>query len=116
MIRNREKMRQVGGLLLEALMLVFVFTCSISDIPHTDRSSKGNLEISAIPADQIAFRDSDSSSEILLSFVSKIQAEDIYPPVNAIDLPSIKLATTEEFSVNQFLYNTFYTHITASAP
>jgi hypothetical protein len=116
MISNRKKIRSVGGLLLEALMLLFIFTSSVSKTCHTDPHLKRGLVINAIPADQIAFRDSDSSSEILLNFVSKIQASDFYTSAVSIDLPAIELTNAEGFSVNPFLSNTFYTHITASAP
>jgi hypothetical protein len=109
-------MRQAGGLLLEALMLVFIFVSSLSNVTQSERHGETGLVVSATSFDPIAFRDSDSSSESLLSYMSKMQVvcSDF---VNAVlDLPSLAVFNSERFFISHCLYNIFYTHLTAKAP
>jgi|SRR5688572_4889600 len=116
MIRYSEKTRQLAGLFLEALMLVFIFNFSWSEVNYADKHSENKLVFSAIQADEISFYDSDSSSESILNFLSKGQ---IYHSVyvnNCFDLFGISLTKADGFSISHSLFNTFYTHITASAP
>jgi hypothetical protein len=112
---SREKMRRVGGLFLEALMLVFIFTCSWSDSTHNTQFHAEQI-FTAIPIDQIAFRESDSSSETLLNFLSKFRVSDVDYLLTKRILIEISPLKTSSFFVSLSRYNSFYTHITASAP
>jgi len=109
-------MRQIGALFLEALMVVFVFVYSWSDVRTVERHPAGKLSISAASAGQFVFRDSHSSSESLLAVVSKVQLSDGEFTSLIVDLPSLKLATCDAFLISPTLYNTFYTNTTIHAP
>src|SRR5688500_3631712 len=109
MTANREKMRRIGGLLLEALMLVFIFTCSWADSTHNKKFHDEQV-FTAIPVDQVVFRESDSSSETLLNFLSKFRITDIdYLSTKWIPI-EINLAKTSSLFVSLSQYNSFYTH------
>lgn len=109
----KNKKRQIGGLLLEALVLIFVFTSP--GLASNFADNNGELTIRISPVEQIVFRDADSSSESLLQFISKIQIPPSEFATTVVDLFCFEI-TNESFSTSQSLYNTFYTHITASAP
>ena len=109
-------MRQIGVLVLEALMVVFVFAYSWSHVSIVDKHAAGKLTISAAVEGQFVFRDSQSSSESLLADISKIQLSDGEFGSFIIDLHSLKLATCDAFFVTPALYNTFYTNTTIHAP
>lgn len=115
MIRNQEKFRQVGGLLLEALMLFFVFTCSFSGVHHSYHAEK-EFTFSAVPTDQVVFRDSTSSSETLLTCLSKVEVENIRAGIQNLERLYIDMSTVPASFVSRSIYNPFYTHLTASAP
>ena len=115
-MKRNNKTRQIGGLLLEALMLVFVFAYSWTDAKAIDRNTKGELTISASPVEQLVFRDSDSASESLVQLASKAQLSDADFNNSVVDLPGLEIANSEELSISQTLYNTFYTNTTTNAP
>ena len=110
-----DKKRRIGGLLLEVLVLVFVFSSSWS---HTEFAEKAKDEsiLTASPVEQIAFRDSDSHLKSLLDFISKIQISGGGFTFFTIDLPALELANTSCLYISHSLYNSFYTHLTAKAP
>ena len=110
-----DKKRRIGGLLLEVLVLVFVFSSSWS---HTEFAKKDKDEsiLTASPVEQIAFRDSDSYLKSLLDFISKIQISGGGFTFFTIDLPALELANTSCLYISHSLYNSFYTHLTAKAP
>jgi hypothetical protein len=110
-----DKKRRIGGLLLEVLVLVFVFSSSWS---HTEFAEKAKDEsiLTASPVEQIAFRDSDSYLKSLLDFISKIQISGGGFTFFTIDLPALELANTSCLYISHSLYNSFYTHLTAKAP
>lgn len=116
MTTNRNQVRQAGGLLLEALMLVFVFTSSWSQFDYYDRQSEGELVLSAQLTEQISFIDSESSSERLLNSVSKFHWFDMEIGKTAFVIPISQVANVEALLTNHSVYNTFYTHLTAKAP
>ncbi len=116
MKRNHNVTKQVGGLLLEVLMIAFVFAHSWSDVAHIDKIPQGKYTISASPAEEPVFRDSFSSSETLLQFISKIQFACSETISTLIDVQGIEIATCESLLITQALYNTFYTNITINAP
>jgi hypothetical protein len=109
-------MRQAGGLLLEALMLVFVFTSSWSQFDYYDRHSEGELVLSALLTEQISFIDSESSSEKLLNSVSKFHWTDVEISETSFVIPITEMGSDEALLTNHSVYNTFYTHLTAKAP
>lgn len=111
-MKHKNKTRQLGGLLLEALMLIFVFTCTWTESNFIDQYTQGALTIRLAPVEQIAFR----NSEYLLRFISKIQISGGDFNTAIINLVCIEIGNTKGFSINQSLYNTFYTHTTANAP
>jgi uncharacterized membrane protein len=113
---NRNQIRQVGALLLEALMLVFVFTSSWSQFDYYDRHSEGDLVLSALLTEQISFIDSESSSERLLNSVSKFHSIDVEISKTSFVIPITQMSSDEALLTNHSVYNTFYTHLTAKAP
>lgn len=116
MTMNKNQTRQAGGLLLEALMLIFVFTSSWSQFNYYDKHPEGDLVLSSLLTEQIAFFDSESSSEKLLSSVSKLHLIDA-EITNTSFVISISPITGEEaLLTHRSIYNTFYTHLTAKAP
>ncbi len=106
----------MGGILLEMLMLTFLFAYSWINVNVQERRSTEGLTISVSPVDQLVFRDSDSSSELLLSTVSKtlFSYGDILNLV--FDLPGLELSTNSALLVSHSLYNTFYTNTFIGAP
>lgn len=111
-----DNKRRIGGLLLEVLVLIFLFGGSWFGTEFSEEN-KGELVLKASPIEQIAFCDSDSYMKSLLDFISKTQIS----PGNFIpfivDFPSLEIANTScLLSVTHSLYNTFYTHLTAKAP
>ena len=109
---NRNKTRQLGGLLLEAVMLFFVFTYTWSESNFIDQYTQGALNIRLAPVEQIAFR----NTEFLLRFISKIQISAGDFTTAVIGLVCLAIGDAKGFSINRSLYNTFYTHTTANAP
>jgi hypothetical protein len=108
--------RQMGGILLEVLMLSFLFAYSWTDLNGHERRSTEELTISVSPADQLVFRDSDSSSELIFSAVSKtfIVCGKI---LNLdFDLLGLELSTNSALLVSRSLYNPFYTTTFIGAP
>lgn len=116
MNQNKNKSRRVGGLLLEVLMLAFIFAYSWTDAKAIDHHHIGELTISAAPVEQIVFRDSDSSPESLIPVSSKALAYDSEVSNSTIDLPSMEVFTSKAFLIAPSLYNTFYTVTTIGAP
>lgn len=104
------------GLFLEALMLLFIFNFSWSEVDYTDKYLNNELVFSVTEANETSFCDSDSPSDSIINFLSKLQISHIVSLANTLDLFGIRLSNVEEFSVSQSLFNTFYRHITASAP
>jgi hypothetical protein len=110
-----EKKRRTGGLLLEALVLIFVFSGSWSQVEFPEKNAKEAV-LKASPVEQIAFRDSDSYMKSLLDVISKIQISDDHFTPFTIDLFASKIANTSCLHVSRSLYNSFYIHLTAKAP
>ncbi len=104
------------SLLLEVLMLAFIFTYSWTGAKDTDHHADGKLVISAAPVEQIVFRDSDSSTKTLLPTLSKSAPDDSELNRNIIDLASIEVLTCDALLIVASLYNTFYTTTTIGAP
>lgn len=110
-----EKKRRTGGLLLEALVLIFVFSGSWSQVEFSEKIPKQAV-LKASPVEQIAFRDSDSYMKSLLDVISKIQiADDHFTPFT-FDLFAGELANICCLNVTHSLYNSYYIHLTAKAP
>ncbi len=82
-----DKKRRIGGLLLEVLVLIFVFSSSWSQTEFT-KKAKDETILKASPVEQIAFRDSDSYLKSLLDFISKIQISEGGFTFFTIDLPA----------------------------
>ena len=110
-----DKKRRIGGLLLEVLVLIFVFSSSWSQTEFA-KKTKDEAILKASPVEQIAFRDSDSYVKSLLDFISKIQISGGGFTSVTIDLPALEIANTSCLYIAHSLYNAFYTHLTAKAP
>ena len=110
-----DKKRRIGGLLLEVLVLIFVFSSSWSQTEF-DKKTQDEAILKASPVEQIAFRDSDSYIKSLLDFISKIQISGGGFTSFTIDLPALEIANTSCLYISHSLYNAFYTHLTAKAP
>jgi hypothetical protein len=110
-----DKKRRIGGLLLEVLVLIFVFSSSWSQEEFT-KKTKDEAILKASPVEQIAFRDSDSYIKSLLDCISKIQISGGGFTFFTIDLPALEIANTCCLYISHSLYNSFYTHLTAKAP
>ena len=110
-----DKKRRIGGLLLEVLVLIFVFNSSWSQTEFTKKINDEAV-LKASPVEQIAFRDSDSYMKSLLDFMSKIQISEGGFTSFTIDLPELEIANTTCLYISHSLYNSFYTHLTAKAP
>jgi hypothetical protein len=115
MYRLNTKERRIGGLLLEALVLIFVFSGAWSQ-PESDAAHSGDLVVKTSPVEQIAFRDSDTYVKSLLDFVTKVQAVASDFSESNIDVAELLVRNTTCLCVGHSLYNCFYTHLTAKAP
>lgn len=106
----------MGGILLEVLMLTFLFAYSWTNVNVNERRSADELTISVSPVDQLVFRDSDSSSELLLSTFSKTSLS--YGEVLNLlfGLPALELSTNNALFISHSLYNPFYTNTFIGAP
>jgi hypothetical protein len=110
-----ENKRRIGGLLLEVLVLVFVFSGSWSQAEFAEKNEAETI-LKASPVEQIAFRDTDSYMKSLLDFISKIQiSEGNFTPLT-VDVFALEIANTSCLYITHSLYNSFYTHLTAKAP
>lgn len=107
---------RIGGLLLEALMIVFVVLNSWFPVTTTHSNPQGGSSLSVNPVEQLVFSDSHSSSESLLQIISKIQVLESEISLVAIDVPGLELSASEALFVASALYNTFYTNTTINAP
>lgn len=110
-----DQKRRIGGLLLEVLVLIFVFGSSWSQAEFTQKT-RDEAILKASPVEQIAFRDSDSYIKSLLDFISKIQVSSGGVTSLTMDLPALEIANSSCISISHSLYNSFYTHLTAKAP
>jgi hypothetical protein len=109
----KNKTRHVGRLMLDVIMLVFVFTFSLPDTNVIDDSTEGQLTISASPLDQIVFGD---LSTYLGHAINKIQFANNESSDVVINFPSDKTATRVAFLISPPLDNTLYTNTTINAP
>lgn len=116
MYQLNNKKRRIGGLLLEALVLVFVFSGAWSQAEFVDQSERGQLIVKTASIEQITFRDSDSYVKSLLDFISKVQMSAGNFAQFVVDLPSLEIANTSCLYITHSLYNSFYIHLTAKAP
>ena len=107
--------RRIGGLLLEVLVLVFVFSGACLDIELFD-NDKGSLTVRASPVQQIAFRDTNSSVKSLSEFQGKVQNPHSHFTPFIIDFANQEIINASRFLIGCSLYNTFYTHLTSQAP
>jgi hypothetical protein len=107
--------RRIGGLLLEVLVLVFVFSGSFIDIELFD-NDKGSLTVRASPVEQIAYRDPNSSSKLLSEFHGKVQNPHGHFTPFIIDFANQEIVNASRFLISLSLYNIFYTHLTSQAP
>jgi hypothetical protein len=112
---KKEKIRRIGGLVLEAVMIVFILSYSLSDASGKDSSRSGALILQETPLEQIVFQD-PNCSESLVPFFTKIQVTDCEFIHVLIDQLGLKVTRTFSFSVAPHTYNTFYKHITIHAP
>jgi hypothetical protein len=110
-----EKKRRTVGLLFEALVLIFVFSGSWSQVEFSRKNEKQAV-LKASPVEQIAFRDSDSYMKSLLEVTSKIEISDDHFTPFTIDLFASEIANTSCLYVTHSLYNSFYIHLTGKAP
>jgi hypothetical protein len=110
-----DNKRRIGGLLLEVLVLVFVFSGSWSQVEFPEKN-EGDAFLMPSPVEQIAFRDTDSYMKSLLDFISKnqISAGNFTPLV--VDVFALEIANTSCLYITHSLYNSFYIHLTANAP
>ena len=115
---NQDKYisRQRGGLMLVALMIVFVFTNSWYNAKPADKNACSKHTFSAASVEQIVFRDSQSALKSLPDLTSKIQFFDNEFSSAIFDLPGLEIATCEALFIAQSLYKTFYTSILIHAP
>ena len=109
----KYKTRLVGRLMLDAIMLAFVFTFSLPDTNVIDNSGKGQLTISASPLDQIVFGD---LSAFLGHAINKIQFANNESSDVVINYPRVKVATPVAFLISAPLDNNLYTNTTINAP
>ena len=116
MYHLNNKKRRIGGLLLEFLVLIFVFSGAWSQTEFVDQCERGQLVVKTAPVEQIAFRDSDSYIKSLLDFISKVQMSEGSFAQFVVDLPGLEIANTSCLYITHSLFNSFYTHLTAKAP
>jgi hypothetical protein len=114
-MKRKEKIRRVRGLLLEAVMIVFILSYSFSEASGEDSSRNGTLIVQETPLEQIIFQD-PNSSESLAPFFSKIQIADCEFIHVLVDQLGLKISRSISFSVAQHTYNPFYEHITVHGP
>jgi hypothetical protein len=115
MYQLNNKERRVGGLLLEALVLIFVFSSAWSQTEFEDYNS-GDLVVKTSPIEQIAFCDSDSAIKSLLDVIAKVQMLGGNFSEFVVDVAGFELINTSCLYVAHSIYNSFYTHLTANAP
>jgi len=113
---DKNNTRRIGGVFLEALMLVIIFTFSRPDTKVIDRNPKGILTISAAPAEQLVFFHASSISESFLKVISKIQLANSEFGGLVTDLPTLEIAASMAFLITESFYKTFYTNVTINAP
>lgn len=111
-----DQTRRIGGLLLEVLVLVFVFSGSCINIELLDNDKGRGLTIRASPVEQIAFRDPNSSLKPLSEFNGKIQNSRGHFTPFIIGFANRKIINASRFLISCSLYNIFYTHLTSQAP
>jgi hypothetical protein len=111
-----DQNRRIGGLFLEALVLIFVFSSSFLQSGFVDRNLRNQLVIKTSPVEQIAFRDPDLSSKSLLDFILKVQISNCDLIPHLVELPPLDIEGATFFAVNPSLYNTFYVYLSANAP
>jgi len=110
-----EHTRRIGGLLLEVLVLVFVFSGSCLDIEIFHHSKQG-LTVETSPVQQIAFRDPNSSLKSLSECNGKVQDSHSHYTPFLVTFASQKIILVSGLLIGSSFYNIFYTHLTAQAP
>jgi hypothetical protein len=110
-----EHTRRIGGLLLEVLVLVFVFSGSCLGVEIFNQQ-KRELTVKTAPVEQIAFREPTHSLKSHTECNGKTQnSHSHYTPFLVI-FESRKIVNASALSIGSSLYNIFYTHLTAQAP
>ena len=109
----KNKTRHIGRLMLDVIMLAFVFTFSLPETNVVDNRAEGQLTISASPLDQIVFGD---LSAFLGHAINKIQFANNESSDVVINFPSEKMATRVAFLISPPLENILYTNTTINAP
>jgi hypothetical protein len=110
-----EHTRRIGGLLLEVLVLVFVFSGSCLDIEVFNHYNR-ELTVKTAPVEQIAFRDPNHSLKSLTGCNDKVRSSHGHYTLFLAILESRKIKNAPALFISSSLYNNFYTHLTAKAP
>lgn len=114
MYRLNNKERRVWCLLLEALVLIFVFSNAWSQTEFDDQD-RGSV-VKTPPIEQMVFHDSDSYIKSLLDFAAKVHVAAGNFSEFVIDIAGLEVVNTSCLYVAHSLYNSFYIHLTAKAP
>lgn len=115
MYRLNHKERRVGGLLLEALVLVFVFSSAWPQ-REFDQGDRGRLIVKASTVEHMVFRDSDSYVKSLLDYLDTAQILSGNFSESFVDVAGLEVKNTRCLDIALSLYNSFYIHLTAKAP
>lgn len=111
-----DHIRQMGGIFSEILMLVFIIASSWSHVPHKALIQNDEIVIAAAQAEDFAFIDSGSATEVLISFIAKavfigvLFANQVQDPISTL------VSNQEHLQISPSLFNTFYTYVTTKAP
>lgn len=111
-----DHIRQMGGILSEILMLVFIVASSWSHVPHKAPTQNHEVVIGAAQAEDFAFIDSGSATEILISFIAKASYIGEALTYQALAPVVTFTANQEQFQLSPSLFNTFYTYVSTKAP
>ncbi len=112
----KDHIRQMGGILSELLMLIFIVATSWSHVPHKAPAQNKEVVIAAAQAEDFAFIDSGSATEVLISFIAKavfigeLFTSQVQVPINTF------VPNQEHLQISPSLFNTFYTYVTTKAP
>jgi hypothetical protein len=108
-----ENTRRIGGLLLEVLVFVFVFSGSCLDV---EVFNKREVTIKTSPVPGIVFRDPNSSAKSHTECNDKPNNSHSHYTLFFVAFGSQKIVCASGLAIGSSLYNIFYTHLTALAP
>jgi hypothetical protein len=116
MRRSKDRIRCIGGLLFEVLIVSFIVFSSLSIASSGEVARGNNTTLTATPLYPIAIREAEDTPKQLINSLPSVWLKVATSLLLTEDKATTKQLAMSDLSIGLCHFNIYYTRITAKAP